>query len=161
MVGQQRHYALFSVGTIVNHSPNFKSLTQCRQDLKLHRTLNSGFVKWKYAVVITTTTWCHWLHLRTPHCLKLFCFLRNVLKMFYLPHVLFCVLPYSPNFFWFHMAKQYVKHDFDDVRCFACDKRQHTTILIYRVEHHEGVLGGTACDSVKSPPPLPLPPLIQ
>ena len=46
------------------------------------------------------------------------------------------------------MAKPHVKHDFDYVRCFACDKRQHTTILLYRVGHHEGVLGGTACDSV-------------
>ena len=57
------------------------------------------------------------------------------------------------------MAKPYVKHDFDYLRCFACDKRQHTTILLYRVGHHEGVLGGTTCDSVKSPPPPPPPPL--
>ena len=54
------------------------------------------------------------------------------------------------------MAKPYAKHDFDDARCFACNKRQHTTILIYTVGLHEGVLRGAACDSVNSPPPPPI-----
>ena len=63
---------------------------------------------------------------------------KNVL---FATNVLYFVLPSSPNFLWFHMAKPYVKHDFDDVRCFACNKRQHSTILLYRVGLHEGYWG--------------------
>ena len=73
---------------------------------------------------------------------------KNVL---FATNVLYFVLPSSPNFLWFHMAKPYVKHDFDDVRCFACNKRQHSTILLYRVGLHEGILEGAACNSGNSP----------
>ena len=75
--------------------------------------------------------------------LKLFFFLRKVLKMFYLSHM-FCILFYltHPTFCDFMWQNHMVKHDFDDVRCFAYNKRQHTTIQLDRVGLHEGVLRG-------------------